>query len=505
MVLSAGIAGLIILASGAWYQAGADETSPNAGAGNPFSPEAVDFFESRVRPILVDRCIKCHGPKKQSSNLRLDSREAALKGGDSGPSVVPAKPEESLLIQAIAQTHQELKMPPGGKLPESSVAIIRQWVALGAPWSTNLNRNKVAVSARSDGHGPARPHWSFQPVGSPSPPPVRDRNWAGSPVDAFVLARLEAAGMSPSARADARTLIRRATIDLWGIPPTAEEIEAFELDSTPDAFARLVDRLLASPRYGERWGRHWLDVARYADTKGYVFTQDRRYPYAYTYRDYVIRALNADRPYDQFILDQLAADQRPKGDHPKALAAMGFLTVGRRFLLDQNEIIDDRIDVVCRGLLGLTVTCARCHDHKFDPIPTDDYYSLYGVFASSIEPAELPLLEKVAASPASADFERKLNLAKKAREDFLALRRDELQGDLRCSAFRLPQGGVRPGSRWAEPAVGGAVGGRQIEFEEASRSDRPLEASSGGDLQGVRSSAGYLACLRGPAGEGIRR
>ncbi len=178
MVFSVGIAGLIILASGAWYRAGADETSPNAGTGNPFSPEAIDFFESRVRPILVDRCIKCHGPKKQSSNLRLDSREAALKGGDSGPSVVPAKPEESLLIQAVAQTHEELKMPPSGKLPEPSVAIIRQWVALGAPWSANIRRNKVAVSARSDGHDPARPHWSFQPVGSPSPPP-RQRSKLG--------------------------------------------------------------------------------------------------------------------------------------------------------------------------------------------------------------------------------------------------------------------------------------------------------------------------------------
>ena len=236
--------------------------------------------------------------------------------------------------------------------------------------------------------------------------------------------------MTPSARADKRTLIRRATIDLWGIPPTAEEIDAFELDSTPDAFARVVDRLLASPRYGERWGRHWLDVARYADTKGYVFTQDRHYPYAYTYRDYVIRALNSDLPYDQFVVQQLAADQLPRGDDPRVLAAMGFLTVGRRFLLDQNEIIDDRIDVVSRGLLGLTVTCARCHDHKFDPIPSEDYYSLYGVFASSIEPAELPLLQKVEPGPGFADFERKLNAAKKARDDFLAARRDEVQGDL---------------------------------------------------------------------------
>jgi Protein of unknown function (DUF1553)/Protein of unknown function (DUF1549)/Planctomycete cytochrome C len=418
-----------MMASGARCRAAADETKLNTAAGSTFSPEAIDFFESRVRPILVDRCIKCHGPKKQSSNLRLDSREALLEGGDSGPAVVPAKPEESLLIQAVAQTHEELKMPPNGKLPEPAVAIIRQWVALGVPWSADISK-KGAVPAQTAGHGPGPPHWSFQPVGSTPPPPVRDQNWAGSPVDAFVLARLETAGMTPSARADKRTLIRRATMDLWGLPPTAEEVEAFEVDSTPDAFARLVDRLLASPRYGERWGRHWLDVARYADTKGYVFTQDRHYPYAYTYRDYVIRAFNQDLRYDQFVLEQVAADQLPRGDDSRALAAMGFLTVGRRFLLDQNEIIDDRIDVVCRGLLGLTVTCARCHDHKFDPIPTEDYYSLYGVFASSVEPAELPLLAKAVASPAFADFEQKLSVAKKARDDYLASRRDEVQGDL---------------------------------------------------------------------------
>ncbi len=417
-----------MMAHGAMSRVAADETKPKKGDGNPFSPEAIDFFESRVRPILVDRCIKCHGPKKQSSNLRLDSREAALTGGDSGPSLVPSNPEESLLIQAVAQTHEALKMPPDGKLPEASVAIIRKWVALGAPWPA-ITR-KGAALAQTKGHDSSLPHWSFRPLRFPSPPPVKDRNWAEAPVDAFILVRLESAGMTPSARADKRTLIRRATIDLWGIPPTAAEIDSFELDSTPDAFARVVDRLLASPRYGERWGRHWLDVARYADTKGYVFTQDRRYPYAYTYRDYVIRALNTDLPFDQFIVQQLAADQLLRGDDPRALAAMGFLTVGRRFLLDQNEIIDDRIDVVSRGLLGLTVTCARCHDHKFDPIPSEDYYSLYGVFASSIEPAELPLLQKLESGPGFADFERKLNAAKKARDDFLAVRRDEVQGDL---------------------------------------------------------------------------
>jgi hypothetical protein len=414
--------------SGAWPRATADDTNAKKAAASAFSPDAIDFFESRVRPILVDHCVKCHGPKKQSSSLRLDSREAALKGGESGPAFVPAKPEESLLVQAVAQTHEELKMPPAGKLPEASVAVMRQWVALGAPWSETSS--KGAVASRTDGRDASASHWSFRPLVSPSLPTVKDRSWAEAPVDAFILARLEASGMTPSAPADKRTLIRRATIDLWGIPPTAEETAAFELDRAPDAFARLVDRLLASPRYGERWGRHWLDVARYADTKGYVFTQDRNYPYAYTYRDFVIRALNADLPYDQFVVQQLAADQLPRGDDARSLAAMGFLTVGRRFLLDQNEIIDDRIDVVSRGLLGLTVTCARCHDHKFDPIPTEDYYSLYGVFASSIEPAELPQLQKVESSAGLADFERKVSAAKKVRDDFLAARRDELQGDL---------------------------------------------------------------------------
>jgi hypothetical protein len=265
-----------------------------------------------------------------------------------------------------------------------------------------------------------------------APPPVRDRAWIRSPVDAFVLARLEEQGLSPSPAADRRTLIRRATIDLLGIPPTAEEVDRFEADPSPDAFARLVDRLLASSLYGERWGRHWLDVARYADTKGYVFQDERKYPFAYTYRDYVIRAFNADLPFNQFILQQIAADQLDLGGDPGPLAAMGFLTVGRRFLNDQNEIIDDRIDLVGRGLLGLSVGCARCHDHKYDPIPTEDYYSLYGVFASSVEPDELPRLDRPGAvtPPESEALRREIETARKARDDFLAARRGELEKDL---------------------------------------------------------------------------
>jgi hypothetical protein len=394
------------------------------------SADAVEFFEARIRPILAERCLKCHGPQKQSSGLRLDSRAAILKGGDSGPAVVPGKPGDSLLIQAVDHVHGEIKMPPKGKLPEPSIAMLRQWVAAGVPWADTTSAGATASSPSRDTSGSVT-HWAFEPVRRPAPPAVRDRNWAISPLDAFVAARLEAAGIDPSPCADKRTLIRRATIDLWGIPPTAEEIDQFEADTQPGAFARLIDRLLASPRYGERWGRHWLDVARYADTKGYVFTQDRRYPYAYTYRDYIVSAFNADLGFDQLIRQQLAADQLDLGSDRRPLAAMGFLTVGRRFLLDENEIIDDRIDVVSRGLLGLTVTCARCHDHKFDPIGSEDYYALYGVFASSVEPNELPLLHAPErTSPAAADFERKLAELKKSRDDYLSKRRDEVQKDL---------------------------------------------------------------------------
>jgi len=271
------------------------------------------------------------------------------------------------------------------------VAALRRWVEMGAPWgdtSTSATAAAAAVHTASDsGAG----HWAFAALRAFAPPSVKNRAWVRSPVDAFVLARLEREAIAPSAPADRRTLIRRATLDLLGIPPTAAEIDAFAADPAPGAFERVVDRLLASPHYGERWGRHWLDVARYADTKGYVFTDERTYPFAYTYRDYVIRSFNADLPFDRFLLQQIAADQLDLQGDPGPLAAMGFLTVGRRFLKDQNEIIDDRIDLIGRGLLGLTIGCARCHDHKYDPIPSADYYSLYGVFASSIEPAEKDL------------------------------------------------------------------------------------------------------------------
>jgi hypothetical protein len=416
-VLSLTLASCLIAASAS---AAADAPKPAA-----FPPEAVEFFEKNVRPVLADSCVRCHGAQKQSSGLRLDSRQAVLEGGDNGPAVVPGEPDKSLLVQAVRYTHEDVKMPPKTKLPEASVQAIATWVKLGAPWST------AATLSAGEQEKAAPAHWAFQPVRPAAPPRAQDPAWCRSPIDAFVLAKLKAQGMHPARPADRRTLIRRATFDLTGLPPTPAEVAAFEADPAPDAFAKVVDRLLASPRYGERWGRHWLDVARYADTKGYVFQQERRYPYSYTYRDYVVNAFNDDKPYDRFVVEQIAADRLPAHGDNRQLAALGFLTVGRRFLNNNEDIIDDRIDVVTRGLLGLTVACARCHDHKYDPIPTDDYYSLYGVFASSEEPAELPVLDGARRSAEAVDFERAVAARRKEHDAYLAKLVADAEADVR--------------------------------------------------------------------------
>jgi hypothetical protein len=253
-----------------------------------------------------------------------------------------------------------------------------------------------------------RSFWSFQPIRKPPLPAVKNSAWPQTPIDRFILAELEKRGLSPSPPADKRTLLRRLSFDLVGLPPAPAEIDSFLGDDSPEAVSRVVDRLLASPHYGERWGRHWLDVARYADTKGYVLFQDANFPWSYTYRDYVVRAMNEDLPYDRFVVEQLAADQLPLAADRRPLTALGFLTLGSGFMNNQQDVIDDRIDVVTRGLLGLTVTCARCHDHKFDPIPTRDYYSLYGVFASSVEPTIPPLFEEPPKTEAYAAFAKEL-------------------------------------------------------------------------------------------------
>jgi hypothetical protein len=379
-----------------------------------------DFFEKKIRPVLADNCQKCHGDKKQSGDLRFDRRDAMLKGNDDGPVIVPGQPDKSRLLQAI-RYQGEHKMPPSGPLPSSVIEDFVIWIKHGAYWPTEAT---TAVPIRRDD----RPHWAFQPVRKPSVPIVKHADWPANPVDHFMLVRLESRGLTPNAVADRRTLVRRLKMDLLGLPPTYEEIVAFEADASPDAYAKLADRYLASPQYGERWARHWLDVARYADTKGYVFEEERKFPYAYTYRDYVVRALNNDLPFDQFILEQLAADRLvAAGQAPSdSQAAMGFLTLGRRFLNNVHDIIDDRIDVVSRGLLGLTVGCARCHDHKYDPIPQKDYYSLYGVFASSIEPKDLPLVAEPRTTPEYEAFQAKLKELQGAVADFREKHKKEL-------------------------------------------------------------------------------
>ena len=383
------------------------------------TPDSIDFFESKVRPILAERCYGCHSSKAQpiKGGLRLDQPEWVRKGGKSGAVLVAGDPESSLLIKAVRYTDAHLQMPPKHKkLSTEEVTTLETWVRLGAPMPGNPTASSGAVAAHQ-GRGT---HWAFQPVQKPPLPGVRNRAWVRTPVDHFVLALLEKKKLSPAAAADRRSLIRRVTYDLTGLPPTAEEVDAFVADSRSDAYAQVVERLLASPHYGERWGRYWLDVARYADTKGYLAGgEERRYAFSFTYRDYVIASFNADKPYDQFITEQLAADLLPAGKDKGTLAALGFLTLGRRFLNNQNDIIDDRIDVVTRGTLALTVACARCHDHKFDPIPTSDYYALHGVFASSREPAELPLLHELQDSPEYQDY---LKQRKKIEEEIAAFK-----------------------------------------------------------------------------------
>ena len=364
------------------------------GGKSAHADEAEHFFETRIRPVLIEKCFKCHGGDKVSSELRVDSRDALLKGGEYGePSIVPGKPEESLLIAAIDPQNEDIVMPPDEELPASVIEDFRAWIRNGAAWPTSPDSETTDPAFVAEGH------WAFRPIERPPLPPVQSNDWLINEVDQFVLAKQEAAGLSPSPRADRATLIRRLSFDLLGLPPSYDEVQAFVADESPDAWPRLVDQYLASPEYGERWGRHWLDVARYADTKGYVFTADRNYPFAYAYRDWVIRSLNEDLPYDDFLIRQIAADWLTgDGTLPQSeLAAMGFLTLGRRFLNNRHDIIDDRIDVLTRGTMALTVTCTRCHDHKYDPISQADYYGLYGVFASSREPDKpegaMPLLE----------------------------------------------------------------------------------------------------------------
>ncbi|MBX9788779.1 MAG: DUF1553 domain-containing protein [Pirellulales bacterium] len=394
-----------------WVPAGfpvraADDTAVDIATEAPPTPEQIKFFERHVRPVLAAKCFSCHGPNQQKGGLRLDSRAALLAGGDSGPAIVVGEPAESLLVDAV--NHGDLvQMPPQGKLPERDRLSLARWVRMGAPWPPGAPQ-QAAPAPEDAEHADAQPgprewtdedraHWAFQPIARPAPPAVQDVAWCRSPIDHFILAKLEAAGLKPAPPAEKRTLVRRITFDLTGLPPTPAEIDAFSADDSPDAVARLVDRLLATPQYGERWGRHWLDVARYADSNG--MDENLAFGEAHRYRDYVVAAFNRDLAYDQFIREQLAGDllpPEPGADSAsetdrrnERLVATGFLCIGPKMLAEDDpvkmemDIIDEQVDTLGQAFLGLTLGCARCHDHKFDPLSQGDYYALAGIFKST--------------------------------------------------------------------------------------------------------------------------
>ncbi|HZZ77255.1 MAG TPA: PSD1 and planctomycete cytochrome C domain-containing protein [Gemmataceae bacterium] len=350
----------------------------------------VDFFERKVRPVLANNCYNCHSANtKAIANLRVDDRNGLVKGGNRGPAIIPGNPEKSLLIQAVKKTHAKVKMPPEHDLTAADIDALVRWVKDGAAWPA------VRVPASINRVNPKydklrKEHWAWQPLRNAKAPAVKNAAWPRTDIDRFVLAKLEEKGLDPVADADRLTLIRRVTFDLTGLPPTLDDIDAFLNDKSPKAFEKVVDRLLASSAYGERWGRHWLDVARYAESTGSA--RNLPYPQAWRYRDYVIDAFNSDKPYDRFVREQIAGDLLPattQQERDAQLIATGFLALGVkdvnqrfkvRFVMDN---VDEQIDTVSRSVLALTASCARCHDHKFDPIPVADYYALAGIFQSS--------------------------------------------------------------------------------------------------------------------------
>ena len=365
--------------------------------------EHLDFFEKKIRPVLVERCYECHSAaaKKNKGGLTLDTRDGVLKGGDAGSVVAPGDPEKSKLIEAVRYKNRDLQMPPKSSLSSEQVRDLEQWVKLGAPdprtEAVAQTGGKRALTVEE-----GRQFWAFQPLANPSVPKVGNRQSAiGNPIDAFINAKLGEKKLAAAPAADKRTLIRRATFDLTGLPPAPEEVDAFLADKSPDAFAKVVDRLLASSAYGERWGRHWLDVARYADSNG--LDENVAFGNAWRYRDYVVNSFNADKPYNRFVQEQIAGDLLPAEGTPQRheqLTALGFLSIGPKLLAEPDKVklemdlIDEQIETLGRAFLGMTFGCARCHDHKFDPVPTADYYALAAIFKSTRTMDDLKTIAK---------------------------------------------------------------------------------------------------------------
>jgi hypothetical protein len=380
----------------------------NATAASAVSQVDADFFHRRIQPLLAENCFKCHSHSadKIKGGLVLDSRAGLLQGGENGAAIVPGDPEKSLLIQAVRYTDADLQMPPKGKrLDAAQIAELEKWVKLGAPWpGANAAKTAGRPAKFTDED---RQWWAFQPVREPKVPEVRDSGWSRTPIDRFVFRKLTAEGLKPSPEAQRRALARRVFFDLWGLPPSADDLDAFLSDAAPEAYEKLIDRLLASPRYGERWARHWLDLVRYAESDGYRIDDYR--PHSWRYRDYVIKSFNDDKPYDRFVREQLAGDEIDPDD-PEMLVANSFLRHGiyeynNRDVRGQwTTILNDVTDVTSDIFLGLGMQCARCHDHKFDPILQKDYYRLQAFFAPMMPRQDLVL----ATTKQRADYEAKL-------------------------------------------------------------------------------------------------
>jgi cytochrome c553 len=412
------------------------------------TPQQVEFFEAKVRPVLVNSCFDCH-TADEKGGLRLDSREGVIKGGESGPAIVPGDPDASLLIKAVRHVQGVSRMPRSApRLSDTDIAALAEWIKMGAPWPAGAKSTSAPPVTAAPVERPIDPQlkafWSFVPIHKPVVPQPANASWAKTDIDRFVLVKLEREGLSPVATADKRTLIRRATLDLTGVPATVEEIEAFQKDDSPDAFEKVVDRLLASPRYGETWGRLWLDVARYAEDdprsldpmgRGYA-----PYPNAYLYRDWVIKAFNDDLPFDQFVKAQIAADHLDEKSRARHLPALGFLGLGPWYYdngaveITRADERHDRVDVVSRGFLGLTVACARCHDHKYDPISARDYYALSGVFLNTSY-TEYPLAPASVVDEYKA-AEKKIKDKQKLLDEFSETESRQLAGTLALQASK---------------------------------------------------------------------
>jgi hypothetical protein len=382
--------------------------------------EDYSFFEQKIRPILSSNCYRCHSKtaEKIKGGLLLDTKDGLIKGGDTGPAIVPNDLSKSLILKALSYKDNSLQMPPNEKLPDYVLADFEKWIKNGAP--DPRSGTNLIFSVVED----RKNHWAYQPVPDAQIPKVKSSRWISNPIDNFILKELEEKNLRPSLSAPKEVLIRRLYFDLLGIPPTYEEVESFVKNKSPKAYENLVDELLKSPLYGERWARHWLDVARYADTSGSIRANtEGRYTYSYTYRDYVISSFNEDKPFNEFVIEQLAADLYKPNDK-KSLAALGFLTLGKNSN-NNNDVIDDRIDVITKGFLGSTVVCARCHDHKFDAITIKDYYALHGILNSCTIPEEKPIISESRFPNLFPDYVAQKSKIEKEVEDFITKRYNE--------------------------------------------------------------------------------